>query len=293
MMMHFLRMGCLLVLFLSLPVLVGASPFALSGEWKLNANGWMYKLVLLEKGDHLDGMLRPINHQAPDTPLNGRVLGDGRVEFACELGGSSQSFTGYVFQGGEKHAAMAGLFTSQSHSQAAWFAERTGSSSPVPAYQPSYPAPTHTATAIKVFTAATIPMSGSQKAPQLEVQTIFDKTPSYVTPSFSGYITLYPGQKLNLAGNAAGTEQWRVSSFLLVEFRAGHSVQRVVAGTSDEVRYNGQAVARVGARGSYYSPDEIDLTPYVPAGIPVQVTVSALHYGPGIGSVSDLYLIAR
>ena len=90
-MMHFLRMGCLLVLFLSLPVLVGASPFALSGEWKLNANGWMYKLVLLEKGDHLDGMLRPINHQAPDTPLNGRVLGDGRVEFACELGGSSQS----------------------------------------------------------------------------------------------------------------------------------------------------------------------------------------------------------
>ena len=297
--MRFLRICCLLTLLLSLPVVAGASPFALSGEWKLNANGWIYKLILLEKGDQLDGMMHPLNIQANDVPLTGRVSGDGRIEFNCEVGGVAQRFTGYVFQGGEKHTAMGGLATLPNNFQSAWFAERQGHTSPAPIQQPAYPVPAYPTpayppTVVKVFSSTSMPMSGSQKATRLEVQTIFEKTPSYVTPAFSGYVTVYPGQKLFLAGNAAGTDQWRATQFLLLEFRSGHQIHRLaVSGGMDEIRYDGQAVAKVGSRSSSHGPNEIDLTSYVPSGIPVHVTIAALHYGPGIGSVSDLYLIAR
>ncbi len=295
--MRFLKILCVLAVALSLSCQAVASPFNLSGEWKMNANGWVYKLVLLEKGDQLDGVLHPLNHQAPDAQLTGRVSPDGRVEFSYVLSGISQNCTGYVFQGGEKNNAMAGLLTQPGGQQYAWFAER-----PLQAAQPAtapaapYPSqPSSPATTIKVFSAATMPMSGNVKAERFAVDTIFEKVPQFITAAFSGDVTVQPGQKLILAGNADGSADWRVSAFLFVEFRTGyHSVRRFVAGGGmDRVKYDGQLVERIGSRGSYHSPADIDFAPYLPPGTPVHVKIYALHYGPGVGSVSDLYLIAK
>lgn len=292
--MWFRRILCICAVLFSLSGLASASPFGLSGEWRMNANGWVYKLVLLEKGDQLDGVLRPANLQSSELQMLGKVFPDGRVELSCDQSGIMQYFSGYVFQG---NGAMAGLLSQQGNRQSAWFAERLGQTTQTPFVpqvpynpQPSYPI----AAPVKVFSAASMSMSGSEKAARLEVQTIFDKTPSHITAAFNGYATVYEGQKLILAGNAAGTEKWRVSEFLFLEFRSGHVVRRFIAGGGlDQIKYDGQIVEKIGARGTFHAPDEIDFAPYLPKGIPVGVTIYALHYGPGVGSVSDVYLVTK
>lgn len=292
--LRYLKIFCVLAVVLLLSGKANASPFNLSGDWKMNANGWIYELVLLEKGDVLDGVLHPINHQAPDMPITGRVFADGRIEFSYGQAGTVQHFTGHVFQGGEKANAMSGLFSQQGGQQFAWFAERvvqnakSASASGGPyAPQPAYPE--HTM--IKMFSSASMPMSGTNKATRFEVDTIFDKVPKYITASFSSDVIVQQGQRLFLAGNAEGTAKWRVSGFLFLEFRSGHSVRRfVVGGGMDRIKYNGQLVEKVGAWGNYHSPAEIDFSPYLPKNTPLRVTAYALHYGPGVGAVSDIYL---
>ena len=293
--MHVLRTLSLVVLFMTCAAVALASPFGLSGEWTMNANGLTYKLVLLENGSMLDGVLKPYQ-QGPDIRVTGKVWPDGKVEFSADQGGILQQYNGYVFQGGQKNNAMVGLFSHGPH-QFGWFAERSGQTpqppyTPHPPYvpQPVYPS----LEAQKVFSTATTSMSGNEKAHRLEVDTIFNKTPNHITTAFQGYVTLYAGQQLILSGNAAGTEKWRVNEFLFLEFRSGHAVRRFIAGGGlDKVKYDGQLVEKIGSRGSYHSPDEFDFASQLPKNMPIQVTAYALHYGPGIGSVSDVYLIVK
>ena len=293
--MHISRILFFLTIFITCAAVTFASPFGLSGEWMMNANGLTYKLVLLENGHVLDGMLKPYP-QGTEIRLTGRVWPDGKVELSADHSGIVQQYSGYVFQEGPRNNAMAGIFSKGSQ-QFGWFAERSGQShqppyQPQPPYvpQPAYPA----IESQKIFSAATTSMSGNEKAHRLEVDTIFNKTPNHITTAFQGYVTIYPGQKLTLSSNAAGTDKWRVSEFLFLEFRAGHAVRRFIAGGGlDKITYDGQLVEKIGSRGSHHSPDEFDFAPQLPKNMPIQVTAYALHYGPGIGSVSDVYLIAK
>lgn len=287
--MRYLKCLCVFAVVLALTGQASASSFNLSGEWKLNANGWVYKMILLEKGDQFEGILHPLNYQSPDTQITGRVFPDGRVEFSSVLSGIAQQYIGCVFQGGEKNNAMAG-FLSQGSQQFGWFAERLGQT-PQPSFPPGTPYAPQTyypeSTRIKMFSTASIPISGTEKATRFEVETIFEKVPQYITATFSGDVTVQPGQRLILAGNADGTADWRVSGFLFVEFRSGYSVRRFVVGSGlDRVKYNGQLIERVGSRGT-------DFAPYLPQNTPIHVTAYALHYGPGVGSVSDVYLVTK
>ncbi|MDT8902973.1 hypothetical protein [Anaeroselena agilis] len=294
--MRFLRILCVAAVVLSLSGQANASPFGLSGEWKLNANGWTYKMVLLEKGDQLEGVLHPLNQQSSDTQMTGKISPDGRIEFSVDLAGVSQSYTGYIFQGGTKNTAMAGLLSLPGNQQLGWFAER-----PVQGAQPAVtpapyypPQPAYPTTSINVFSAASLPMSGNEKARRFEVDTIFDKVPCYITPGFRGEVVVQPGQKLLLAGNAEGTADWRVSGFLFIEFQSGYSVRRlVVGGGNDRIKYEGRFVEKVGPRGVYHSPGSIDFAPYLPQNTTVYVKIYALHYGPGVGSVSNVYLLTK
>jgi len=293
--LRLLRILCVAAVVLAFSAQAGASPFGLSGEWKLNANGWVYKMILLEKGEQLEGILHPLNYQSPDTQLAGKVRPDGGIEFSVDQAGVPQRYTGYIFQGGEKNSAMAGLLLLPGNQQLGWFAERSAQGAqpavtPAP-YYPPQPAPT---TSIKVFSSTSLPMSGNEKARHFEVDTIFDKVPYYIAPGFRGEVAVQPGQKLVLAGNAEGTADWRVTGFLFIEFQSGYSVRRlVVGGGNDRIKYDGRDVEKVGSRSVYHSPASIDFAPYLPQNTTVYVRIYALHYGPGVGSVSNVYLLTR
>ncbi len=294
--MRYLRLFCVLVVILSFATLACASPFNLSGEWKLNANGMVYKMVLLEKGDQLEGVLYPTNFQSSDIQLTGRVFPDGRIELYRSNSGISHQYVGCIFQGVDRNNGMAGLY-SLGNQQFGWFAERwvQTTTSPYISSTPYSPQPIYPAIqAQKMFSAASTSLSQNQKEPRVEVDTIFNKTPDHITSAFNGQVTIYPGQRLLLAGNTTGTDKWRVSELLFLEFRSGYAVKRfVVASGLDKVKCDGQVVEKIGSGGSNHSPDEINFAPYLPQNTPIQVTAYALHYGPGIGSVSDVYLIVK
>lgn len=294
--MRYWRILCVLVGLLSCASLTWASPFNLSGEWELNANGMVYKMVLLEKGEQLEGVLYPINHQSSNTQLAGRVFYDGKIELYCNNSGKTQQYMGYIFQGVDRNNGMAGLFTLGAQ-QFGWFAERWAQPNPSPyiSSTPYIPQPTYpTIRSQKMFSSASTSLSNNQKEPRLEVDTIFNKTPDHITTPFNGQVTINPGQKLLLAGNPAGTDKWQVGGFLFLEFRFGYAVKRfVVASGLDKIRCEGQAVEKIGSGGSYHAPDEFDFAPYLPQNLPIDITAYALHYGPGIGSVSDVYLIVK
>jgi len=109
---------------------------------------------------------------------------------------------------------------------------------------------------------------------------------------FSETITLESGQRCFLAGDASGQAGWSIDDFLLIEIQGTAETKRFIIGTTASVYYKGNLVEQLGTTGSNFSPDDIDLTPHLPKGEPVKLTISALDF-VGIGHVSDLYLIIR
>lgn len=115
----------------------------------------------------------------------------------------------------------------------------------------------------------------------------WDPIPYHVTKPFTTTITARPGQRFLLAGDAAGKKGWTVDNFLLVEIHSAPGTQRLVVGNT-----NGSPVEYEGRRLTQVSPDSLDLSKYLPANVPVRLTVSALDFG-GRGGISDLFLIVR
>jgi len=120
----------------------------------------------------------------------------------------------------------------------------------------------------------------------------WDRIPYHMARQFHQVITLGAGQKCFLAGDEAGQKGWSVDNFLYIEIRNKGTVKRLIAGYAEPVYYKGQLVQQIGRQSFSFGPGEIDLTPYIPQGQSVELTVAALDYG-GVGYISDLYLIIR
>lgn len=108
---------------LSIPFAASASPFNLSGEWLMNANGWKFLLTIDESGSNFEGTMSALNNANPLSKISGSVQPDGRLFFHRSSPGLSQQYEGRIFQGVESNNAMAGYFTSGSASFT-WYAER-------------------------------------------------------------------------------------------------------------------------------------------------------------------------
>lgn len=120
----------------------------------------------------------------------------------------------------------------------------------------------------------------------------FDPVPYHVAPAFRGTVTLQPGKRLVLAGDAAGQAGWSVDNFLLFEITVQGSTTYLACGGVEPLTVRGQSVQRLGRSSLSFRAGEIDLTPHLPVGVPVQLKVSALDYG-AVGFISDVFLIQR
>lgn len=113
----------LVVLCTGIPLVAFASPFNLSGEWIMNANGWKFLLTIDESGNKFEGTMAPINNSNPVTRVSGAVHPDGRIDFQRFSPGSTQQYDGRIYQGIERNNGMAGYFVSGA-ATFAWHAER-------------------------------------------------------------------------------------------------------------------------------------------------------------------------
>ena len=128
---------------------------------------------------------------------------------------------------------------------------------------------------------------------RLKMQTTrWDKVPYRMTHAFSGTIRLTPGRRAVLAGNAAGTAGWSVDNFLLIEISSGGRTRRLVVGVHEPVIMAGGVIQKIGRNSLSFGAGEIDLTPYLQAGKPVGLAVTAFDYGK-VGHVSDVFLVIR
>lgn len=140
--------------------------------------------------------------------------------------------------------------------------------------------------AFKVFSA--VPTQSSDRfrgstVGELTVNTTaWDRTPYRITGDYVGTVTMPPGGRVLLAGNAAGNAGWGVDNFLYVEIDG----RGYVASQDDTVMENGEVLQNLGGDGI------TDLTAYFQPGVPTTVRIMALDYG-GVGGVSDIYLVVR
>ena len=261
-----------------------ASPYGLSGEWRMNANGWIFTLDLQESGNKFEGVMKPLNHQSYDTRVVGTIHEDGKADFARYISGDNvQHYVGYIFRGVEKHRGIAGSFTHNGPQHYGWFAERIGEGLHARPVQVQ-----------KLFSAVPSQSSANFKANsvhQLRVETTsWDRVPYHMTKAFTGQIIVAPGQRVYLAGDEAGIKNWGVDNFLYLEFRQGQSVQQFVIGEHEPVILaDGRRPQKVGPGSFTFSPAAVDFAAYLPKNTPIQVKAFALDYG-GVGWVSDVYL---
>lgn len=120
----------------------------------------------------------------------------------------------------------------------------------------------------------------------------FDKIPYHMTRQFQGTVTVRPGQKVILAGDAKGLQSWSVDNFLLFELTRPGWSHRFVVGAVEPVTFNGLSVPQVGANTQSFAPSSLDLATQFPQNVPVNLKVSALDYGV-VGAVSNVYLITK
>lgn len=159
------------------------------------------------------------------------------------------------------------------------------------------PPPARPAQAYRLFRAVAKQSSNNFKHNRhrrLRVATnVHDRVPYHMAPVAKRMVTVHPGQRIFLAGNAAGTAGFGVDNFLYLTIgsRGGHK-RRFFVGTADPVTHRGRPVARLGSNKFRFRAGEIDLTPYFPKGVPTRIKVSALDYGV-VGFVSDVFLIVR
>lgn len=148
----------------------------------------------------------------------------------------------------------------------------------------------------KIFNAVPNQSSSAFKAniyPAVRMETAsWDKTPYHMATPFAGQIVVAPEQRVFLAGNAAGTDNWGIDNFLLLEFTTNQGTQCFVIGSNDPVYYHNQRVTQVGPNASSQAPNAVDFAQYLPKNTTIKVKISALDYG-GVGGVSNIYLIVR
>ncbi len=119
--------------------------------------------------------------------------------------------------------------------------------------------------------------------------TQWDRTPYHISEPFFATIVRKPGEKILLAGNEAGTANWRVDNFLYVEISVNGKTDRFHLGHTDPVTYRGQPV--VSRRGGF-DQSPFDLTPFIPENSQAHLKLYALDYG-GIGDISDLFVVVQ
>jgi hypothetical protein len=117
----------------------------------------------------------------------------------------------------------------------------------------------------------------------------FDKIPYYVAPPFSTSISRGSNETIIIAGDKAGTKDWRVDNFLFVEILYPKKQKRFYLGESHPVQYQGKTIKCL-AGG--FSQKPLDLTAYIPVNIQAKINIYALDYG-GLGGVSDLFLVFK
>lgn len=120
----------------------------------------------------------------------------------------------------------------------------------------------------------------------------FDAIPYHVAPPSGRMITLRPGQRCFLAGNAAGTAGFYVDNFILMEVKKRGHRARYAIGNAEPLTYRGQRVQHLGAKKFSFGAGEIDITNLLPKNRPTLVQFYALDYG-SVGKVSDLFVIIR
>ena len=147
-------------------------------------------------------------------------------------------------------------------------------------------APQPAAGPIKVFSAVPTQPSSNFRAAlvrELEVETSqWDRTPYLVTPAFNTTVTVAPGQRVLLAGDASGAAGWSIDNFVVARIGG----KRLVLGAGEKVRDSSGVLESLPGGGV------TDLTRFFQPGVPTPVMLMALDYG-GVGGVSDVYLVVK
>lgn len=157
-------------------------------------------------------------------------------------------------------------------------------------------APTAVTSGIRLFGAVkSRPTSkfAGRPANHLRMQTTrWNKIPFHMAPVFRGTVTRRSGQKVFLAGDAAGKANWSLDNFLLLTFSSSRGSRRVVVGGAEPVLLGGARITHHGPNRHGFTAGEIDLTGFLPIDVPVTLTAEALDYG-GAGYLSDVYLVIK
>jgi hypothetical protein len=129
-----------------------------------------------------------------------------------------------------------------------------------------------------------------QVEPRLQVDTqSYDRTPYRLAAPWRGVVTVQPGGRVYLAGDAQGTASWTIDNMLLacVENRAC-----AAAGRFEPLSLDGRPVTRLGSNTFEFAAKAIDLTALFTPDSPGELSLLALDYGD-VGGMTDVHLIVE